>query len=250
MKLYDRTIQQGLEEVKELPNVLSIEEKDMGRHSSFRNIYALKSRYLDFLDHLYGVESQPEWLEESNCYGEMESETIGRRMSFLRHVAYLIKNRAKARDITMSEGEHNAPIVKEWFCRLLGINGNEEHTVGNVLPGHNLQLIEKKPDRPLADRLDALLIDERMLEPEHVTAVTYEQLAMDEEGKRKEYSQLRAELPIFERNSLQAATIPPSVLLVPPDCRSYNKELSLCRMVHGITPRKADLPIVGPEKRI
>lgn len=76
MKLYDRTIQQGLEEVKELPNVLSIEEKDMGRHSSFRNIYALKSRYLDFLDHLYGVESQPEWLEESNCYGEMESETI------------------------------------------------------------------------------------------------------------------------------------------------------------------------------
>ena len=50
-------------EVKELPNVLSIEEKDMGRHSSFRNIYALKSRYLDFLDHLYGVESQPEWLE-------------------------------------------------------------------------------------------------------------------------------------------------------------------------------------------
>ena len=202
LKLYDRTIQQGLEEVKELPNVLSIEEKDMGRHSSFRNIYALKSRYLDFLDHLYGVESQPEWLEESNCYGEMESETIGRRMSFLRHVAYLIKNRAKARDITMSEGEHNAPIVKEWFCRLLGINGNEEHTVGNVLPGHNLQLIEKKPDRPLADRLDALLIDERILEPEHVTAVTYEQLATDEEGKRKEYSQLRAELPIFNRNRI------------------------------------------------
>lgn len=202
LKLYDRTIQQGLQEVKELPNVLSIDEKDMDCHSSFRNIYALKSRYLDFLDHLYGVESQPEWLEESNCYGEMESETIGRRMSFLRHVAYLIKNRAKARDITMSEGEHNAPIVKEWFCRLLGINGNEEHTVGNVLPGHNLQLIEKKPDRPLADRLDALLIDERILEPENVTTVTYEQLATDEEGKHKEYSQLRAELPIFNRNRI------------------------------------------------
>ena len=50
--------------------------------------------------------------------------------------------------------------------------------------------------------MDALLIDERMLEPEHVTAVTYEQLAMDEEGKRKEYSQLRAELPIFNRNRI------------------------------------------------
>ena len=139
----NRTIQQGLEEVKELPNVLSIEEKDMGA-SFFLSEYLCteKSFIWIFFDHLYGVESQPEWLEESNCYGEMESETIGRRMSFLRHVAYLIKNRAKARDITMSEGEHNAPIVKEWFCRLLGINGNEEHTVGNVLPGHNLQLIE------------------------------------------------------------------------------------------------------------
>lgn len=30
LKLYDRTIQQGLEEVKELPNVLSIEEKTWG----------------------------------------------------------------------------------------------------------------------------------------------------------------------------------------------------------------------------
>lgn len=202
LKLYDRTIQQGLQEVKELSEVLSIEEKDMDHHSSFRNIHALKSRYLDFLDHLYGVESQPEWLEELNCYGEMENETIGRRMSFLRHVAYLTKNRAKARDVSIPEGEHNAPIVKEWFCRLLGINGNEEHTVGNVLPGHNLQLIEKKPDHPLVDRLDALLIDERILEPENVMAVTYEKLATNEEEKRKEYSQLRVELPIFNQNRI------------------------------------------------
>lgn len=35
-----------------------------------------------------------------------------------------------------------------------------------------------------------------------MTAVTYEQLATDEEGKRKEYSQLRAELPIFNRNRI------------------------------------------------
>ena len=44
-------------------------------------------------------------MEESKCYGEMESETICTVMLFLRHVAYLIKNRAKARDklLNMSE---------------------------------------------------------------------------------------------------------------------------------------------------
>lgn len=141
----------------------------------------------------------------------------------------------------MSEGEHNAPIVKEWFCRLLGINGNEEHTVGNVLPGHNLQLIEKKPDRPLADRLDALLIDERILEPEHVTAVTYEQLATDEEGKRKEYSQLRAELPIFNRNRISGDLFRHGISL-----GNYRiveaKRVSICWW--STIRRKADGPIL------
>lgn len=141
----------------------------------------------------------------------------------------------------MSEGEHNAPIVKEWFCRLLGINGNEEHTVGNVLPGHNLQLIEKKPDRPLADRLDALLVDERMLEPEHVTAVTYEQLATDEEGKRKEYSQLRAELPIFNRNRISGDLFRHGISL-----GNYRiveaKRVSICWW--STIRRKADGPIL------
>ena len=201
LKQYDLTIEQGVQEVRELPRLLSIKKEDLNYRFS-RDVYALKSRYLDFLDHLYGVESHPAWLSELDNYGETTDETLRRRMSFLRHVPYMIKNRAKARDITIPEGECNSPVVKEWFCRLLGIIGDEEHTVSNVLPGHNLRLIEKRSDKPLMDRLDAMLIDERMLNEDNVTAVTYEELATDKKEKNREYSQLRVELPIFNENRI------------------------------------------------
>lgn len=201
LKLYDLTIQQGLDDVKELSRLLSFKEKDPDYQLSAPNIRLL-SRYLDFIDHLYNVESQPVWLEEENNYGETEEDTLHRRMNFLQHVARLTKNRAKARDITKPEGEDNVPAVKEWFCRLLGINGDEERTISNVLPGHNLRLIEKNHHKPLIDRLDALLIDERVLKPDKTRAVTPEQLATDDAGKRKEYSLLRVELPIFNENRI------------------------------------------------
>ncbi|WP_455638789.1 hypothetical protein [Parabacteroides sp.] len=201
LKLYDRTIEEGLQEVKELPRLLSLREEDV-IYASARDVFTLKSRYLDFIDRLYGVESQPKWLEESDCYGETDDEILSRRMAFLRHLAYLIKNRAKARDISIRKGEGNAPVVKEWFCRLLGIDGNEDHIVSNVLPGHNLQLVEKDGDKTFFDRLDALLIDERLLEWDNMLPVTYEQLATDIDGKHKEYEQLRAELPIFNENRI------------------------------------------------
>ncbi len=206
LQLYDKVIKDGLKEVEELPRLLSLSPDDLRSliedNRGKRNIHALKSRYLDFLDRLYGVESQPAWLTEQDNYGETEEGGLRRRMLFLQHVAYLARNRAKARDITIPEGENNAPVVKEWFCRLLGIDGNEEHTVGNVLPGHHLELIEKKSDNPLLDRLDALLIDERILEPDNVIPVVYEELAADEKEKNEEYSQLRVTLPIFNKNEI------------------------------------------------
>lgn len=101
LKLYDQTIEQGLSEVKELDRLLSIEAKDIDYPVS-HNIYALKSRYMDFLDQLYCVESQPAWMEEFDNYGETKEEILRRRAGFLRHIAYLIKNRAQARNITDS----------------------------------------------------------------------------------------------------------------------------------------------------
>lgn len=206
LQLYDNVIKDGLQEVQELSRLLSLSPDDLRSliedNSGKRDIHALKSRYLDFLDRLYGVKSQPAWLTEQNNYGETKEGGLRRRMLLLQHVAYLTKNRAKARDITIPAGENNAPVVKEWFCRLLGIDGNEEHTVSNVLPGHHLQLIEKKSGDPLLDRMDALLIDERMLEPDNVIPVIYEELAADEKEKNEEYSWLIVEILIFNKNEI------------------------------------------------
>lgn len=206
LQLYDKVIKDGLQEVADLPRLLSLSPEELRslieENIGKRDIHALKSRYLDFLDCLYGVESQPSWLMEQNNYGETEEGRLRRRILFLQHVAYLTKNRSKAREITKNAEENNAAVVKEWFCRLLDINRNEGHTVGNVLPGHNLRLIEKESGEPLLDWMDAQLIDERMLEPDNVIPVVYEELAADEKEKREEYSKLRVELPIFNKNEI------------------------------------------------
>lgn len=97
---------------------------------------------MDFLDQLYCVESQPAWMEEFDNYGETKEEILRRRAGFLRHIAYLIKNRAQARNITDSDGKENVAVAKEWFCRLLGISWNENRSVGNVLASHNLMLMK------------------------------------------------------------------------------------------------------------
>ena len=206
LKLYDKMIEDGLKEVEDLPYLLSLFAEDfavlMEKSDRKRDILALKSRYLDFLDRLYGVESHPAWLSEQNSYGETKEGTLLRRMNFLRHIAGLIKNRARARNIIVPGGEGNVSTVKEWFCRLLGINESDEHTVSNVLPSYNLQLIEKKPDKPLFDRIDSLLIDDRMLEADNVLEVDYEELSADEAEKRKEYKWMRQELQIFNENRI------------------------------------------------
>ena len=97
-----------------------------------KTIYEQKNCYLDFLDRLYGVESYPDWMKESGGYGETIEEILYRRMDFLQNIARLTKNRAGARNITDSDGEKNIIVVKEWFCRMMGINRNENRPVGNV----------------------------------------------------------------------------------------------------------------------
>ena len=200
-RLYDRAIQNGLDELKALPRQLSLAEADKDAPEN-REQLRLKSRYLDFLDRLYGTESQPAWLSEENCYGETPAGTVRRRVNFLRNAARLEKERMKARNLLEADG--NAPTVKEHFCLLLGIDPDDGHTVSNVLPGHNLRLLERKQEEDgtpgITDRIDSLLIGERMLRPGNVQPVEFERLARDEEGKRKEYAGMRAALPFFNEN--------------------------------------------------
>ena len=206
-RLYDRIISNGLEELESLPRLFSLtltgEEHD-GR--PVRSRLKLQGRYLDFLDRLYGVESNPAWLAEEDCYGETPAGTLRRRANFLRHIARLEHDRPKARDILLSAENGNTPAVKEWFCRLLGLDPDDGHTVSNVLPGNNLRLVEYrkgKDGRPgITDRIDSLLIGERMLRPENVRPVEFRKLSTDEVGKRREYAEMRAALPFFNENRI------------------------------------------------
>jgi len=214
-RLYDRVIKYGLEELKALPHLLSIDVEDEDFPHNRRTL-RLKSRYLDFLDALYGAESHPAWFAEENSYGETEEETLHRRANFLRNIARMVGERARARDVTRHNS--NAPVVKEYFCLLLGIDPDDGHTVSNVLPGHNLRLLERRKVRHgimngekncetdsenaigIADRMDSLLISERMLRPENVGHVPFVELSGDKAEKLKEYAEMRAALPFFNEN--------------------------------------------------
>lgn len=204
LKLYDQTIEQGLSEVKKLDRLLSIEAKDIDYPVS-HNIYALKSRYMDFLDQLYCVESQPAWMEEFDNYGETKEEILRRRAGFLRYIAYLIKNRAQARNITDSDGKENVAVAKEWFCRLLGISWNENRSVGNVLASHNLMLMKTNGKGKIPRNfINARLIDERILENCHMEPIVHEKQPEDENEKFEQYSRLRTELPVFNQNFISS----------------------------------------------
>ena len=160
---------------------------------------------MDFLDQLYCVESQPAWMEEFDNYGETKEEILRRRAGFLRHIAYLIKNRAQARNITDSDGKENVAVAKEWFCRLLGISWNENRSVGNVLASHNLMLMKTNGKGKIPRNfINARLIDERILENCHMEPIVHEEQPEDENEKFEQYSRLRTELPVFNQNFISS----------------------------------------------
>lgn len=199
LKLYDCVIEGGLRELKDLPRILSLSGRDVGDRCARK----VKRQYLDFLDRLYGVESNPAWLTENNCYGETEEETLRRRMRFLRNVPILLRNRSKARDITDTEAktESGMPVVKRWFCLLLGISPDDERAVSNVLSERNLRITEKRDGHRFRD-IDSLLIQERMLDAGNVEKVDYVELASDEKEKQKEYDRMWRELHLLNENRI------------------------------------------------
>lgn len=199
LKLYDSVIEGGLRELKELPQILSLWSKDVGD----RCARELKRHYLDFVDRLYGVESNPAWMSENNCYGETEDGMLRRRMRFLRHVPILLRDRSRARDITDTEAvtESCMPMVKRWFCLLLGINPDDARAVSNVLPRRNLCVTEKRDGHHFRD-IDSLLIHERMLDAENVEKVDYVELTSDEKEKQEEYDRLWHELHLLNKGHI------------------------------------------------
>lgn len=205
IRLFDWIISNGLKELEILPKLLSLKESKMDALLN-RSQLNLKNRYLDFLDDLYGTDSNPAWLSEENNYGETTAGTVRRRTRFIANADVLNASRAKARNLYSTDKD--VSTVKMYFCLLLGLEYDDEKTISNVLPEHNLRLVEcinkKNKNRinslGITDRIDSLLIEEKMLSPDNVIPVNFVVLSEDKEGKIREYKKMREELPFFNEN--------------------------------------------------
>lgn len=160
LKLFDLILQRGLKELSEIKNLLSIKTdgavlsnidlitSSMGISVSekdrYRKVFVLKNQYLDFLDHLYGVESNPELMEWLKAGTETEDDFLKRRMSFLRNVPWLLQTRSKAYNIYKPRSKENVPTIKAYLSFLLGMNMDEDILAGNVLSRYNLELVEDR----------------------------------------------------------------------------------------------------------
>jgi predicted RNA-binding protein with TRAM domain len=218
LKMYDWIIERGLNELGQLQDLLSImpdtavlstmdvfsegmPERDKSFDSYGRNVRGIKNRYLDFLDHLYGVDSNPAWMKDLSYYGETAEEIIKRRLNFLRHVASLTRTRAKAWNIYGERSEDNIPTLKAYISLLLGLNMDENISIGNILPSHNLILLGSKEEyKKMRDRLNSMLIDEKMLDAANIESIPVELPEMSEEEQLQMFQVIRHELMIFNTN--------------------------------------------------
>lgn len=162
LKLFDLILQRGLKELGEIKNLLSIKTDapvlskidlitpsmgiSVSEKDRYRKAFVLKNQYLDLLDHLYGVESNPEWMKWVKEGTETEDDFLKRRMNFLRNAPWLLQTRSKAYNIYKLRSKENIPTIKAYLSFLLGMNIDENIPAGNVLSRYNLELVEDGTD--------------------------------------------------------------------------------------------------------
>lgn len=218
LQLYDWIIERGLNELAGLKELLSVTPdaavlsgmniysegmpESKGYFAPYnRRVGRLKNRYLDFLDHLYGVDSNPAWIKDLSCYGETYEDIIKRRIKFLRHIARLTRTHPKAWDIYGERTEDNIPTLKAHISLLLGLNTDENVSIGNVLPSHNLILLgNDEGQKKMRDRLNSMLVDEKMLDAANIESIPAGLPEMNEEEKLQHFQTIRHELMIFNTN--------------------------------------------------
>ncbi len=218
LHLFDSLIQRGLTELKGIGDLLSVQKTASAKaevltaakkeNDRYREVYETKNSYFDMLDNLYGVESNPAWMKEFYCYGEKEDDLLKRRMTFLQNIPTLTKNRSQASDI--SKTYLNMSGIKAYLSYLLGLNTDETFSAGNVLPAHNLILIEDLQEYDsLRQRLYYKLIDQypmdtanisqiEMIEDTPETDRQWEKMTNKE--RNAQYEGLRQVLPVLNTN--------------------------------------------------
>lgn len=217
LEMFDLVMERGLKGLDNVKALLSLREasasttksKTLSRqrlamrknNDRFRDITEVKHRYLDFIDNLYGVDSDQKWLREFGGYGESEEDYILRRMKFLRALPDMTRDRFMATDIMEGRSIGNVAVVKRYISLLLGFHNNELVSVGNILPSHNLILMgEGQRGKHLRDRLNSMLIDEKMLNEDAVIPIEPDGLPTTEDEKLAKYEELRRDMPIFNTN--------------------------------------------------
>jgi len=217
LSLYDLLILRGLTELNDLKNLCSIENNNaflpemeivdstekglLKSEDLYKNIPVIKNEYLDFLDNLYGINSNPSWMAEFSFYGESENDRIERRMKFLLNTPYLTKTRSKARNIYGEQNAQNIPTIKAYLSYLLNMNTDESISVGNILPSHNLILLgDNNENKQWRDKINSMLVNERMMDVSNIEKVIPDIPPKSEIEKSEKYLELRHDLPIFNSN--------------------------------------------------
>lgn len=218
LQFFDWIIQRGLQEAGSLKDLLSItpdstvftrmdvyspgmppRKKDYDPYA--RNVTRLKIAYLDLLDHFYGVDSNPAWMKDLSYYGETDEDFIKRRMNFLCQVASVTRNRSRAWNIYGENSVEAIPTIKAYISLLLGLNMDEDVSIGNVLPSHNLILLgDDEENKKARDRLNSMLVDEKMLDVANIESIPYEVSELSGDVKLQKFQTIRHELMIFNTN--------------------------------------------------
>ncbi len=230
LKLFDLVLMRGLQELDGLKRVLDIEHTDgellrmpllpteepaaRKEKDRCRPIAALRSRYMDFLDGLYGAASDPAGLRTFDCYGQTAEERLRRRMRFLRELPRLIRDRFVSFDRTGPCGGGNVPVVQRYLSLLLDFNVREEIAAGNVLPSHNLMLTGDGEKRHrLHDAMNACMIDDGVFATASVEAVEPDEPPRTEQERLDRIEELRRQLPIFHSNRISGSLFREGVVL-------------------------------------
>jgi hypothetical protein len=222
LKMFDLLIQRGMSELDGLKKSMSVNGTDNGlsqqellsgdileigkENDRYRDITALRNRYMDFLDGLYGVDSNPLWLKDFEIYGQTEDDRLRRRMKFLTALPLLTRDRSRSFDIYGSYGKDNIPVVKKHLSLLLDFNSDEGISVGNILPGHNLILMgEDKKGQAVRNLINARMIDDTEFSAESVFSIKADTPPKTTEEKLKRNEDLRCNLPIFNSNWISSS---------------------------------------------
>ena len=212
--LFDRIVERGLEETRQLKDLLSIgsaavtsikvcKDGNVGGEDAERNIFALKNRYMDFLDNLYGVESSPGKVEGVAWYETTEEQETARRTRFLRNVPELTECRSKACDIYGECSGKNVPVIKKHISLLFGLQMDERKAVGDVLPDNNIILVDdSEEEKRILERLNPDREVERLLTTRKVERIPLREPALTGEEKKVKYESMRQKLRIFNPNRL------------------------------------------------